>query len=40
VVQRGAEEGDSIQIVTGVNADESVAISNLAQLYEGAKISF
>jgi multidrug efflux pump subunit AcrA (membrane-fusion protein) len=40
VVQLGTEEGDTIQIVTGVNADEIVATSNLAQLYEGAKVAF
>lgn len=40
VVQLGTEEADSIQILTGVNADESVATSNLDKLYEGAKVSF
>jgi RND family efflux transporter MFP subunit len=40
VVQLGIEEGDTIQIINGVNADETVATSNLAQLYEGAKVSF
>jgi RND family efflux transporter MFP subunit len=40
VAQLGTEEGDSIQILNGVNADEIVATSNLAQLYEGAKVSF
>ncbi|MGB7201059.1 MAG: efflux RND transporter periplasmic adaptor subunit [Pyrinomonadaceae bacterium] len=40
VVQLGAEEGDFQQIVTGVEADQTVATSNLEQLYEGAKISF
>ncbi len=39
-VQLGIEEGDYIQIVDGVNADETVATSNLDQLYEGAKVSF
>ncbi len=34
VVQLGAEEGDTVQILAGVNADETVATSNLAQLYE------
>ncbi len=39
-VQLGIEEGDWVQIVDGVNADETVATSNLDQLYEGAKVSF
>lgn len=39
-VQLGIEEGDYIQIIDGVNADETVATSNLDQLYEGAKVSF
>ncbi len=40
VVQLGTEENDFVQIISGVNADESVATSNLAQLYEGAKVQF
>ena len=40
VVQLGTDEGDFQQIITGVNADETVATSNLEQLYEGAKVSF
>jgi RND family efflux transporter MFP subunit len=40
VVQLGTEEADSYQIVSGVNADETVAISNLDQLFEGARVSF
>lgn len=40
VVQLGTEETDSVQIVNGVNADEIVATNNLAQLYEGAKVTF
>lgn len=40
VVQLGIEEGDTIQIINGINADETVATSSLAQLYEGAKVSF
>jgi membrane fusion protein, multidrug efflux system len=40
VVQLGTEESGTIQIVTGVNADETVATSNLEQLYEGAKVQF
>ncbi|MDQ3181048.1 MAG: efflux RND transporter periplasmic adaptor subunit, partial [Acidobacteriota bacterium] len=39
-VQLGTEENDFTQIISGVNADETVAVSNLAQLYEGAKVSF
>jgi multidrug efflux pump subunit AcrA (membrane-fusion protein) len=38
VVQLGTEEGDSIQILSGLAADETVATSNLDQLYEGAKV--
>ena len=40
VVQLGTEENEFIQIITGVNPDETVATSNLAQLYEGARVSF
>jgi multidrug efflux pump subunit AcrA (membrane-fusion protein) len=40
VVQLGSEEGDSMQILSGVAADETVATSGLEQLYEGAKVSF
>lgn len=39
VVQLGIEEGDAIQILTGINAEEIVATSNLEQLYEGAKVA-
>lgn len=38
VVQLGTEEGDSQQIVSGLNGDETVATSALDQLYEGAKV--
>ena len=38
VVQIGAEENDTVQILSGVNADEVVATSNLQQLYEGARV--
>jgi membrane fusion protein (multidrug efflux system) len=38
VVQLGTEEGDTYQIINGVNPDEMVATSNLPQLYEGAKV--
>jgi len=37
-VQIGTEENGFIQILVGVNADETVATSNLQQLYEGAKV--
>lgn len=40
VVQLGTEENDAVQIVSGVNGDETVATSNLEQLYEGAKVTF
>ena len=40
VVQLGIEEGDSYQILSGVAGDETIATSNLEQLYEGAKVSF
>jgi multidrug efflux pump subunit AcrA (membrane-fusion protein) len=38
VVQIGDEEGDTVQILSGVNADEVVATSNLEQLFEGARV--
>jgi multidrug efflux pump subunit AcrA (membrane-fusion protein) len=38
VVQIGTEEGDFVQILSGVNADETVATSNLQQLFEGARV--
>ncbi|HEY2847751.1 MAG TPA: efflux RND transporter periplasmic adaptor subunit, partial [Pyrinomonadaceae bacterium] len=40
VVQLGPEEGDSQQIISGLNGDETVATSATDQLYEGAKVSF
>lgn len=39
-VKLGIEENDFYQILDGVNADETVATSNLEQLYEGAKVAF
>jgi multidrug efflux pump subunit AcrA (membrane-fusion protein) len=39
VVQLGPEEGDSIQIMSGLEAEETVATSSLDQLYEGAKVA-
>lgn len=38
VVQVGDEENGMIQILSGVQAGEEVATSNLQQLYEGAKV--
>ncbi len=38
VVQIGQEEGDTVQILSGVQADEIVATSNIQQLYEGARV--
>jgi multidrug efflux pump subunit AcrA (membrane-fusion protein) len=38
VVQIGTEEGDVIQILSGVEADEILATSNLQQLFEGARV--
>ncbi len=38
-LQLGPEEGDSYQILDGLNTDEIVATSNLDQLYEGAKVA-
>lgn len=38
-LQLGTEEGDFQQILDGLNADETVATSNLDQLYEGAKVA-
>jgi multidrug resistance efflux pump len=40
VVQLGTEENDYQQIVSGVSADETIATSNLDQLYEGANVSY
>ncbi len=39
VVQIGTEESGTIQIVSGINNDETVATSNLDQLFEGAKVN-
>lgn len=39
VIQLGMEEGGSVQILSGLNADEVVATSNLELLYEGAKVA-
>ena len=39
-IQLGPEEGEHQQILSGLEADEAVATSNLEQLVEGAKVSF
>lgn len=38
VVQLGTEEGDTIQILNGVSADQTIAANNLDKLFEGAKV--
>lgn len=38
IVQLGIEEGDTVQVLSGVQPDETVATSNLQQLYEGARV--
>lgn len=38
VVQLGPEENGNIQILSGINADETVATSNVDKLFEGAKV--
>jgi RND family efflux transporter MFP subunit len=38
VVQVGQDEGEAIQIITGVNADDVLATANLDKLYEGARV--
>jgi multidrug efflux pump subunit AcrA (membrane-fusion protein) len=38
VVQLGPEEGDMLQILSGVNDGEVLATSSLEQLYEGARV--
>lgn len=40
VLQLGNEEGDMVQVLDGLNADETVATGNLEQLYEGARVNF
>ena len=39
VLQLGPEEGEFQQILSGLEPDETVATSNLADLYEGAKVA-
>lgn len=38
-IRLGPEEGDSYQILDGLEADEVVATSNLDKLYEGARVA-
>jgi hypothetical protein len=38
VVQLGEQDGNSVRIVTGVSPGETVATSNLEQLYDGATV--
>ncbi|MBP7415895.1 MAG: efflux RND transporter periplasmic adaptor subunit [Pyrinomonadaceae bacterium] len=40
VIQLGTEEGDSYQVISGLDADQTIATSNLDQLYEGAKVAY
>ena len=39
VVQLGTEENGYVEILSGVAADETIALSNVALLYEGAKVT-
>jgi multidrug efflux pump subunit AcrA (membrane-fusion protein) len=39
VIQLGTEEGEFVQVLNGLNADETVATSNLNELYEGARVA-
>ncbi len=38
VVQIGQTENDMIQILSGIAADETIAVSNIDKLFEGAKV--
>jgi multidrug efflux pump subunit AcrA (membrane-fusion protein) len=38
VLQISDEEGDMVRVLSGVNADEMLATSNLQQLFEGARV--
>ncbi len=40
VVQIGTTENDVIQILSGIDGDQTVATSNLDKLYEGAKVTY
>ena len=39
VVQLGPEEGDAVQVLSGIDPGLDVATSNIDQLYEGAKVN-
>jgi membrane fusion protein (multidrug efflux system) len=39
VVQLGNEEADSFEILSGLDADKTIATSNVDKLYEGARVS-
>jgi RND family efflux transporter MFP subunit len=39
-VQLGVEENDTIQILSGVSAGETIAASNIEQLFDGATVRF
>lgn len=39
VIQLGVDEGNFVQILSGLNGEETVAISNLGELYEGARVA-
>jgi multidrug resistance efflux pump len=39
VVQLGTEEGDAVEILSGIDPGKDVATSNVEQLYEGAKVA-
>jgi len=39
VIQIGVDEGDFVQVLSGLNGDETVATSNLGELYEGARVA-
>ena len=39
VIQLGTEEGEHVQVLDGLSADETVATSSLGELYEGARVA-
>lgn len=38
-IQAGIQEGDMMQILSGISADETVATSNIEQLFDGATVT-
>jgi membrane fusion protein (multidrug efflux system) len=38
VVQRGDEEGDMVRIISGLQGNETLATSNLAELFDGSQV--